>query len=75
MSELANMREAANALARRVEDLQKEKKPTRGDFVRAVLSVWDETVRNFPELEHERDVAVVWLTKTWTLEELEQPLS
>lgn len=48
--------------------------PTRGDFVRAVMRVWDETVKLCPELSDERDVAVVWLTKTWTLEELEQPL-
>lgn len=47
---------------------------TRGDFVRAVMAVWDETVQRIPELEQERDIAVAWLTKTWTLEELEQPL-
>jgi hypothetical protein len=39
-----------------------------------VLAVWDETAKAFPELAQERDNAVVWLTKTWTLEELEQPL-
>jgi hypothetical protein len=45
--------------------------PTRGDFIRAVLAVWDEAVRIAPELAAERDIAVVWLTKTWTLEELD----
>jgi hypothetical protein len=47
---------------------------TRGDFVKAVLEIWDESVAIFPELRKEYDVAVEWLTKTWTTAELEQPI-
>lgn len=74
MSELATIREAANDLARRLEIAEKAAKTTRGDFVRATLATWDETAKLFPEVTQEHAIAVEWLTKTWTVEELEQPL-
>lgn len=34
--------------------------------------MWDEIATLFPELSHERDIAVEWLTKTFTSAELGQ---
>ena len=47
---------------------------TRADFVREMLSVWDEIGALFPELQKEKEIAQEWLTKTFTLAELEQPV-
>lgn len=47
---------------------------TRGDFVREVLTIWDETAKLFPGVKREHEIAVEWLTKTWTVEELSKPV-
>jgi|HubBroStandDraft_6_1064221.scaffolds.fasta_scaffold1029363_1 hypothetical protein len=47
---------------------------TRGEFVREVLRIWDETLKLAPELAGEHAIAVEWLTKTWTVAELDEPI-
>jgi hypothetical protein len=47
---------------------------TRGDFVREVLRIWDETLKLEPELASEHAIAVEWLTWTWTVAELDEPI-
>lgn len=46
----------------------------RGDFVREVLRIWDAALKLEPGLADEHAIAVEWLTRTWSVEELEQPL-
>lgn len=48
--------------------------PTRGDFVRAVLEIWEQTAKLEPSLRGEQEIAAEWLTRTWTVEELGKPL-
>jgi hypothetical protein len=45
---------------------------TRADFVREVLSIWDSIAELFPEIREEHELAVSWLTKTYTTQELER---
>ena len=42
----------------------------RGTVIAEILSLWDETVKNFPHLKKEHRIAVEWLTKTFTGSEM-----
>lgn len=46
--------------------------PARGIFVQELLQIWNDTAVMFPELKREHDIAVEWLEKTWTIEELHE---
>ena len=44
----------------------------RGEVIQDMLAVWDAAVKIHPELRPEYEIACEWLTRTWTVEELER---
>jgi hypothetical protein len=42
----------------------------RGSVVVEIMRKWDVMVMRHPELQLEYDIAMAWLTKTFTVEEL-----
>jgi hypothetical protein len=51
---------------------------TRGDFVRELLRIWDDSAKILgdadPQLAREHEIAVSWLMLAWTTKELDEPI-
>ena len=49
---------------------QLERNSARGQVIREILGIWDETLKLHPELTEEHHIAVEWITRTFTGSEL-----